>query len=428
MQITKKKLSDTQVQLTLVANHDLLAKTKDKVLKDLAKNVNLAGFRKGKAPLSLVEKSVDQTILQREFLDHVVNDMYVEAATSEKLRPVAQPEVSVTKFVPYSTLEITATVDVVGEVKLANYKKLKLAKKPVTATEKDVDAVLADLSTREATKNEVTRAAKEGDQVTIDFSGIDTNSGQPVNGANDKDYPLVLGSNAFIPGFEPELVGLKAGQVKTFDIKFPKDYGVAALQSKKVTFSVTVNKVEEVVAPKIDDKFAAKIGPFKTLAELKADIRKQVEAERNYQAAREYENELLSMLTDKSTAAIPELLVDGEIERMEDEEKRNLMYRGQTWQEHLAEEGVTEEEHHERQREMATKRVKSGLVLAEVAEVEQVTVTPEELDIRMQLLKGQYQDPQMQAELNKPEARRDILNRLVSEKTLAKLVEYASSK
>ncbi|MFA5003934.1 MAG: trigger factor [Candidatus Saccharimonadales bacterium] len=427
MQIAKKKLSDTQVELSIVADDEFLEKTKNHVLKDMAKNVSLAGFRKGHAPLHLIEKNVDQNLLQSQFIDHAVNDMYVAAVDQERVRPVAQPEVNVTKFVPFSTLEITAKVEAVGEIKLADYKKIKLSKTAATVTNEDVEGVISNLKTREATKNEVKRAAQDGDQVTIDFRGIDTHSGEPVNGADGKDYPLLLGSNTFIPGFEPELVGLKTGEEKTFDVAFPKDYGVAALQGKKVTFTVNVSKVEEVIEPKVDDKFAGKIGPFKTVSELKADIKKQLLVEKQNQADREYENSLLLKITEKTSAKLPATLIDEEIDRMEAEEKRNLMYRGQTWAEHLAEEGVSEEEHHERQRELATNRVKSGLVLAEVAEREQVIVTPEELDLRMQILKGQYTDPQMQAELNKPEARRDILNRLVSEKTLAKLVEYAAA-
>jgi trigger factor len=426
MQITTKKLTDTQFELTLVADPEQLKATKTLVLKELSRNVNLAGFRKGKAPAHLVEKAVDQTILQREFLDRAVNDMYVAAIQQERLRPVAQPEVTVAKFVPFTTLEVVAKVEAVGTVVLPDYTKIRLSKPPVEVTQTDIEAVLRDLQKREAARKEVKRPAKDGDEVTIDFSGVDAKTKEPIAGADGKAYPLLLGSNAFIPGFEPQLVGLKAGQEKTFDITFPKDYGVAALQGKKVTFTVNVQRVDAVTLPKLDDSFAGKVGPFKTMGELNADIRKQLAAEKSNQLDRQYENDLLTKIAEETKVAVPKILVDEEIDRMEAEEKRNLMYRGQTWPEHLKEEGVTEAEHHERQREMATNRVKTGLVLAEVAEQEKIMVTPEELEIRMQLLKGQYTDAAMQAELNKPEARRDILNRLVSEKTIAKLTDYAS--
>jgi trigger factor len=276
-----------------------------------------------------------------------------------------------------------------------------------------------------AERVEVKRAAKDGDEVVIDFSGSDE-EGKPVNGAEGKDYPLVLGSKTFIPGFEEHVVGMKAGEDKEFEVTFPKDYGVAALQSKKITFNVNAKKVHELKEPKIDDEFAKKAGPFKNLADLKADIKKQLIAEREREAETQRENEIIQKLVEKSSVEVPETLVDEQLQRLEEEEKRNLVYRGQTWQEHLKEEGVTEEQHRERHRPDAELRVKAGLVLSEVADKEQITVQPEELDIRLQMLKGQYNDAAMQAELDKPEAQQDIAARLLTEKTVAKLVDYAS--
>lgn len=428
MQITRKSLAPTKVELTVIADEQQLTATKAHVLKDLSKDVNMAGFRKGHAPEALIEKSVDQGVLQSQFLDHAINDFYVEAITREKLRPVAQPEVTVKKFVPFSTLEFTATVEVVGAIKLPDYKKIRVVKKVEATTDKDVTAVIDDLRARDGEKKEVKRASKEGDEVTIDFSGVDAKTKTAIDGATGSDYPLVIGSNTFIPGFEPELIGLKAGEVKTFDITFPNDYGSKELQNKKVTFSITINAVKEVVLPKLDDAFAAKVGPFKTVAELKADIKQQLQTEKENQAQRTFENEILATVAEKATAAVPAALVEEEIDRMEAEEKRNLVYRGQTWQEHLAAEGKTEEEHREGQREQAEVRVKTGLVLGEVAEVEKINVEQAELDERIEALKKQYTDPQMQAELGKPENRREIASRLLTEKTIERLASYASVK
>lgn len=221
-------------------------------------------------------------------------------------------------------------------------------------------------------------------------------------------------------------MGIKTGQDKTFDVVFPKDYGVQALQSKKVTFSVTAKQVQEPKPPKLDDSFAAQAGPFKALAELKADIKKQLTIERQQQADRDYENQLVRNIAAKATMPIPEKLIDEEVERAEQNERQNITYRGQTWQEHLAEEGITEEEHRKRNRPNAHETVKAGLVLSEISEQEGIQVTPEEVEIRIQLLRGQYTDAQMLAELDKPENRRDIENRLLTEKTLAKLKAYTS--
>jgi trigger factor len=162
------------------------------------------------------------------------------------------------------------------------------------------------------------------------------------------------------------------------------------------------------------------------LVELKSDIKTQLKAEREKEAQSQYENELIQKIVEKSAVEVPEALIEEQVERMEEEEKRNLVYRGQTWQEHLESEGVTEKEHRERQKPDAELRVKAGLVLSEIADQEQLTVEPEELEIRIQMLKGQYKDPAMQAELDKPENQQDIASRLLTEKTIAKLVEYSS--
>jgi len=363
--------------------------------------------------------------MQSEFLEVAMGGLYNQALNEEDLRPVANPDVDLKKFVPYTTLEFTVTVPVIGKIVLPDYKKIKLAKKPVTIEAKQVNDVIESLRTRLAERKSVERAVKDGDETTIDFKGTDE-KGKPVNGAEGKDYPLQIGSDTFIPGFETNLIGMKPKETKSFNLTFRKDYGVAALQNKKVTFEVTVNKVEELVPPKLDDEFATKAGPFKTLAELKKDVKEQLTIERGREADRVYEEELLQKIAAKTTVAIPEQLVDEQIERIENEEKQNLMYRGQTWEEHLKEEGVSAEEHKEQKRPAARDRVKIGIVLSEIAEAEKIVVTPEEFEIRLNILKGQFQDATAQAELEKPEVQRDILARMITEKTIQNLVDSAT--
>ncbi|HPR09795.1 MAG TPA: trigger factor [Candidatus Saccharibacteria bacterium] len=425
MHISKKSITPTKIELTVTAEAAELAATKATVLTELGKSLNLAGFRKGHAPQALIEKSVDQGELQSRFLDAVVNELFVGAVAADKLRPVATPEVSVTKFVPFTEVECKYTVDILGEAKLADYKNFSFKKESVSVSDKDVASVIEDLRARSAEKSEVKRAAKNGDEVVIDFVGVDAKSKQAIEGAAGNDFPLVIGSNTFIPGFEPELVGLKADDKKTFTVTFPKDYGAKELQNKKVSFTVTVKKVNEVKLPEVNDEFAVKLGP-KTVADLKTDIHAQLVAEKENQAERALESQLLQVLTEKSSIEIPTAMVDEEIERMLAEEKRNLLYRGQTWQEHLDAEGKTEEEHREDQRPQATMRVKSGVLLGEVSQAEGLTVTDEELQTHLAQLKQQYTDPTMQAELAKPENHRDIASRILTEKTIQLLKEYAS--
>lgn len=427
MQTKVSHPKSTQAVLTVIATEAELAAIKTEVLNHFQDSVKVAGFRAGKIPAHVLEKHVDQNALSSEFIEHALEQLYPQAARAEKLRPVDRPKIELTKYVPFTTLEFTATVAVIGTIKLADYKKIKLEKPVVKLTAKDVDEVLESLRSQLSDKKDVDRAAKTGDTVYIDFKGTDS-KGKQVQGADGNDYPLQLGSNSFIPGFEDNLIGLKANQEKTFTLKFPKDYGVKALASKDVTFAATVTKVQEASMPKLDDAFAAKVGPFKSLADLKTDIKKQVGLERQQQADRDYESDLVRKISDKSTVDIPEPLVDEQVERIEQSEKQNVLYRGQTWQEHLDEEGVTEADHREQKRPEAENRVKASLVLAEIADTEGLDVTPEEVDARLVQYKAQYNDPKMLAELNNPDNRQDIASRILTEKTVAKLVSYVSGK
>lgn len=426
MQITSKKLSDTKLILSLSADTKTLTPIKDRALTRLGKDVKIPGFRPGKAPLHVIEKNISQQLLQSEVLQEAMDLLYGEALNKEKIRPISQPDATLKKFVPYTTIEFEAEVEVLGSVKLPDYKKIKKIIAPANVSTAEVNDVIDNLRTRSASSKSVSRPSKDGDKLIIDFKGSDS-KGKPVKGADGKAYPLVLGSKTFIPGFEENLVGLSKDDNKKFTITFPKDYGVKALQSKKVTFEVTVNVVEEITKPSVDDAFAATVGPFKSVKELKEDIKRQLLVEKQQQAKRTFDNELIKEITEKSKLNVPEQFVNEQIDGLKSEINQNLMYRGITYQEMLENEGKTEEQYlSEVLRPEAEQRVKTGLVLAEIANTENITVSPEELEIRLQILKGQYKDSSMQAELDKPETIRDIESRLITEKTIAKLAEYAS--
>lgn len=426
MQVHVSKPTTTSVNVTISAEPADLAPVKSRVLNELGRQVSIPGFRKGKAPADVVEKHVDQTVLQNQFLEQAIEALYPDAMRSENLRPVAQPELKITKFVPFTTLEFEASAAVLGEVKLPNYKSTKLKRPVVEVTDKDIDDVIENLRQRSAEKVDVTRAAKKGDQVWIDFKGTDK-SGNSIAGADGSDYPLVLGSNTFIPGFEDNLIGAKADDVKTFEVTFPKDYGVKSLAKKKVTFEVMVKKVQEVTLPELTDEFAASVGPVKSVKQLKEDIKKELQIEKQRQSDVEYESQLVQTISAKSKVDMPDELIDEHIERLFREVKQNLTYRGQTIKEFLDEKSMAEDEYREQElRPQAEERVKASIVLAEIADQENIQLTPEELEIRIQVLKGQYKDPQMQAELDKPENRQEIASRMMSEKTVAQLAAYAN--
>ncbi len=428
MQIKKNYLSETEVSLTVIAGADELQKMKDHVLRRFQARLKLAGFREGKAPLALVEKNVEQSQLQTEFLEETINQLYPQVIHSEKLRPVARPEISITKFVPFTTLEFEAKVAVIGEMKLPDYKKLKKPMPMPKVASEDVDGVLKSLRQRAAEKIDVDRAAKVGDEVWINFVGTDA-KGTPVSGADGKDYPIVLGSKTFIPGFEDNVAGMKPQGSKTFTLTFPKEYNLKALAGKKVTFKVDVTKVQEILEPKLDDSFASKIGPFKTLQNLKDDIKKQLTIEKQQQAERDYESELVREIAKKAKVVIPDVMINDQIERLTQELKQNITYRGLTYEDFLKTEGKTESEYKKQVlAPQAEERAKISLILGDIADKENLYITPEELDIRIELLRGQYKDAAMQAELEKPETRQDVSSRMLTEKVLAKLTGYANSK
>lgn len=427
MQVNRKNISETVIHLDIVAEPAELAKYKTHILEKLAPEVKIQGFREGKAPLNVIEKNLDPQKLQAEFVEDVINHLYGDAIRKENLRPVDNPKITMKKFVPFTTLEFEAEVSVLGKVKLADYKKIKKTAKKVEVNAKDIDGVIESLRQRMATTKEVDRVAKNGDKVSIDFKGSDSKK-KPISGADGKDYPLVLGSDTFIPGFEKNLLGMKAGQDKTFDLTFPKDYGVKALAGSKVTFAVTLKKVEEQSLPEVDDKFASTAGPFKTVKELRESIKQELTRERQTQADQDLEGEIVKEVSDKSTLSVPEVFINDQIERLMAELRQNLTYRGLTFQEFLEREGKTEEQYRKQVAyPEAEQRVRAGLVLAEISEKEQIEVTPDELEARMQALKAQYQDAAMQEELDKPESRQNIASRLLTEKTIKKLVEYATN-
>lgn len=418
MKLKVERTKETQADITISAEVEEMEKIKHRVLKKLAPRVKLAGFRNGKAPIEMIEKNVDQQLFQSEFIDDAINTLYIAALKEERLRPVGQPKVEIKKFVPFTELEVFYELPVVGEVKLPNYKKHTAKREEVKITAKDVDNVIDNLLTRSAEKKEVKRTAKSGDEANIDFKGVDA-KGKDVKGAEGKSYPLALGSGTFIPGFEENVIGLKPGDEKEFTVTFPKDYGSKELQNAKVTFSVLVNSVSEVVKPKVDDKFAATVGPFKTVAELKADVKKQLEHEKKHKLERDYEAALVNEIADKTKVELPDSLIEEQEELVVSEVRQNVVQRGMTYEEFITSQGTTEEKYKTDEiTPEALRRVKAGLILSEIADIEGIDVTPEELEARIQQLKGQYPDEKMQAQLEDPESRREINARLRSEKVI----------
>lgn len=424
---TYKKVSDTKAEFEIVADESVLKDVKKHVLEDFKPEVSAPGFRKGKVPLNIVEKHVDPKHFQREFLDHALTKLYQAALKEHGIRPITQPQVNVTKFAPFKSLEFKVETEVVPPITLAKYSSIKKKKPSVDIKDKDIDEVIENIRLQVAEKKEVKRSAKQGDEVVIDFVGHD-DKGEKIKGGSGTDYPLRLGSNTFIPGFEEAIVGLKAGEDKSFDVDFPKDYAVKALAGRKATFTANVKKVSELILPEVDEKFAAKAGPFKSVKELKEDIEKQLREQKEKEAIQRLKNEIVEEVAAKSKLTLPETLVKDQQEAIKKELIQNLTYRGLTWEEFLAQEATDEADYTETKlKPDAEKRVRIGLVLSEIAEKENIQVTPEEFEVQLQLLKGQYQDEQMRAQLDSPETRRELMSQMLSSKTVEYLYQSIAS-
>lgn len=424
MKTTVKKLSDTNVCLTITLGADELNAAEQVALTKMARDLKVPGFRKGKVPVSVAAKHVNPMALQEQVLDNALSKAVAEAFMNEKLQALERPSVEVKKFVPNQEVEFTAEATVVPPVKLGDYKKLKAKAQTVKVEAKDVDEIIERMQQNFVDKTEVKRAAREGDEVIIDFVG--KKDGVAFDGGSAKDFALKLGGGQFIPGFEEGVVGHKAGETFDLDLEFPKDYHAENLAGAKVVFSATLHKVNELKLPELNDEFAAKCGPFTDVKELKADIKREITAQKEREAKEKLKDELVAELADSSKVALPELLIDDQLRSIEQDLMQNLSYRGLTMDSYLKTQGFKDKADWQKKeaRPAAEKRVKAGLVLAELSKELGVEVSREELDRQISTFKQQYgKDAKLAARFDDPNVHRDIANRMITDKTIDKLVE-----
>lgn len=427
MKTTVTHESDTRVKVIVAADHAELAAAEQAALKRLAKTVKVNGFRTGHVPLEIVKKHADPNALAQETLDAALNRAVAEAFLNNDLQVLARPEVEIKKYVPGELLEFTAEADVLPEVKLGDYKKLKAKKAAVNVDKKEIDEVIERIQKGLSEKKEVKRAAKLGDEMVIDFVG--KKDGKAFQGGTGKDYPLVLGSNSFIPGFEDALVGLKAGDTKDVKLAFPKDYHAKDLAGQDVVFEVAVKKVNSVKLPALDDKFAAKAGPFTSMDDLRKDIKAEITAQAERKATDDLKDELVKQLVAKSAVSVPSVLRDDQIRSLEQDLRQNLMYRGRTLEQYFEEKGYADRDAWVKAEanDAADARIKAGLVLAQLSKELKIEATADELAAHINAYKQQYaNNPKMAKHFDKPEAQREVANRLITEKTIDKLVELNS--
>lgn len=424
MKTSVKHLSDTKVELTIAVTPDELKAAELVALTKLAKDVKAPGFRKGKVPASVVAKHVDPTVLGQQTLEDALSKAVADAFTNEKLQPLDRPEVEVKKYVPGTELEFTAEVEIVPTVTLGDYKKLKANQEAITISDKDVDDLITRMRENFAEKKEVKRAAKSGDEVIIDFTG--KKDGVAFDGGTATDFALQLGGGQFIPGFEEGVEGHKAGDTFDLDLEFPKDYHAKELKGAKVVFSVVLKSVNERALPEVNDEFAAKCGPFTSVEELREDISREMTQQKEREAREKLKDDLVKQLVEKSTVPVPELLVKDQEQSIEKDFVQNLAYQGLQLESYLETQGFeTKEVWLDKEvQPAAVNRVKAGLVLAELSKELKIDASREELEQHVNLYRQQYaNDKNALKQFEQPEVQRDIANRLLTEKTVDKLVE-----
>lgn len=424
MKTSVKHPSDTTVVLTISVGADELKAAEHVAVTKLAKDVKAPGFRKGKVPASVAAKHIDPAALQEETLNNALSKAVAEAFTSEKIQAIDRPAVEVKKYVPRESLEFTAETEIIPKVTLGDYKKLSTKTKKETVGAKEVNEIIERMRSNFAEKKAVKRAAKNGDEVVIDFVG--KKDDVAFEGGTATDYSLKLGDGQFIPGFEDGVVGHKPGDQFDLDLSFPDDYHVKDLAGAKVVFSVTLKAVNEVVLPEVNDEFAAKCGPFTSADELKKDIKRELTAQKDREASERLKDELVGELVEKSTVPIPEGLLKDQERSVEQDFSQNLQYRGMTLDMYLEQNKFkTREEWLDKEvKPVAERRVQAGLLLAELSKELKIDVTRDELDAKITEFKQQYaNNKQMLSQLDSPDVHRDIANRMITDKTVDKLVE-----
>ena len=426
MKTKVKNISDVKVELTISLGVEELKAAEQVALTKLAKEVKIEGFRKGKAPLEMVAAQVDQNVLGQEIIENALSKAVAEAFLKEKIQAINRPEVDVKKFIPGTELEFTATSEIMPKVELGDYKNLKVKKEKVSVSQKEINETIDQILKNFAEKKEVKRAAKEGDEVIIDFLG--KKDGVAFDGGKAEKFPLELGSKSFIPGFEEGLIGKKAGDELSLDLKFPKDYHAKDLAGAKVVFEVKIHEVRENVLPEINEELLSKLGEFKTKEDFEKQIKEDLKIQKQAEADDKFKDELVKKLAEVSKVPVPEILLEDQKQSIEMDMQQNLMYSGLSLDDYLKRMGKTREEWLENDvKAVAESRVKSGLALAELSKVEKIQSTVDELDARIAQLKEQYgNSKEVVKQLSSDDVRRNLANQILTEKTIDLLVKLNS--
>lgn len=390
MNVTKELLKKSEVKLTVELSADEFLPYIEKAGRRLAEQMNIPGFRKGQAPMEMVQKQVGEMAVLEQAAEIAVQKTLPEAIEQEKLRTVGQPAIAFDKLAPKNPFVYTATVPLMPEVTVGVLNAIKAKKEEAKVTDEDVEKVLTNVRRMRATEKLVDREAKMGDKTEVSFQVFLDNV--PIEGGTSEKYPLVLGEKSMIPGFEEQVVGLKKDQAKEFKLPFPADYGQKMLAGKTCDFKVKVLAVYEVVLPELNDEFAHTVGNFKTVADMKKAVSDNVLQEKQQNVDRKFEHEVLQQLIDSSKFGdVPEVMVTQETQVMIGELEQNIARQGLNFDEYLM--------HLKKDRKQlmldltpdAVKRIKSALVIRALAEERKIEATTEEIEKEMHELEHMYE-------------------------------------
>ena len=361
-----------------------------KAVQKIANQVNIPGFRKGKAPRAIIEMHYGKEAVKQEAFEEVANKAYSEALEQEKLIPVSDPKVEESTFEEGKDMELTIKVTLKPEPELGEYKGLHVDKKEAEVTDEQVEAQIKDLMSRDAKMVVAEEGAviEKGDFAIIDFAG--TVDGEPFSGGEGKGYPLEVGSNSFIPGFEDQLVGLSKGDSTDVEVTFPEDYFVKDLAGKEAIFKVNIQDVKRKELPELNDEYVASKTDFKTVEELRANYKERMQKAAEANAKAEYEHELIDLAVANAKFSVPEIMIEDKISQMVEEMKMSLESRKMSLDMYMQYTGLDMAKIRENQRPVAEENVKTDLVLDAIAKAEDIQVDMADVDAEIAAISAQH--------------------------------------
>ena len=403
---SNEKKENSAIELVIEVSAAEFDAAINKVYNKQKKNIMVPGFRKGKVPRKMVEKMYGEQVFFEDAVEEAYPAAYDAALKEAGIVPVAYPKLEIVE-VSKDGFTFKALVTVQPEASVKEYKGLVVAKPEVKVTAADVKAEMKPYIDRASRLVSVDRKAKKGDVAVIDFEGF--KDGVAFEGGKGENYSLELGSGTFVPGFEEQVIGMKAGDEKDLDITFPENY-TADLAGAAVVFKVKVNEVKERQEPALDDEFAKDVSEFDTLDEFKKDLKEKLKARRQQQAERDYEAAVIDALLENLVCDVPEAMVDYRADKMVEEQAMRMQQNGLNFQDYLKYMGLSMDDVRAQAKTAADRAVRTALALDAVAKAEGIEVTQEELDAEVKRLAEQFNvtEEQVREVTNESDMKQDL--------------------